>query len=163
MFDMGKKQNLAAMLRNIADKLDDDKAMPISIRANCEFGRDDLLAAKFEIDIAYIGDNRNSDYAEAMAALDQTGILKKGSHTGINTLRIMGRSFYIPKFAKCVAIDYNGEVWAYGHEKSMLFPQPGQNVWLVKDCEASKFTAEKLGDIGRVVQFWINEIYPVNQ
>lgn len=163
MFDKGKKQNLAAMLRNIADKLDEEKAMPISIRANCELGGDDLLAAKFEIDVTYIGENRNSDYAEAMAALDQGGVIKKASHTGIDTLRIIGRSFYIPKFAKCVAVDHSGEVWAYGHEKSQLFAQPGQNVWLVKDCESSKFKAEKLGDIGRVVQFWIDEIYPVNQ
>lgn len=29
MFNMGKKPNLAAMLRNIADKLDEQNAMPI--------------------------------------------------------------------------------------------------------------------------------------
>lgn len=71
MFDFGKKQNLAAMLRSIADKLDEDNAMPLSIRSECEVGVDDLLRAKFEIDIAYIGDNKNSDYAEALASLDK--------------------------------------------------------------------------------------------
>lgn len=162
MFDFGKKQNLAAMLRSIADKLDGDNAMPISIRSDCEVGGDDLLRAKFEIDIAYIGDKKNSDYAEALAALDQSGVTKKGIHTGANVLAMMGKTFYIPKFARCVAIDHNGEVWAYGHEMELI--KPKNNVWVVSDhIRSNDARFEKIGDIGKVISSWQDEIYPVNQ
>lgn len=162
-------QNVAAMLRSIADKLDDGKAMPTSIRNNCDFGYDGVLAAKFEIDIAYVGDKRNSDYAEALAALDAKpksnnakGSVHKGKHAGLNILVIMGKTFYIPRFAQCVAVDRDGEVWAYSCGTQLI--KPKDNAWVVSEyVRSNDLQYEKIGSIGKVISSWRDEIYPVNQ
>lgn len=168
MFLSEKPQNLAAMLRSIADKLEEGKAHMQGIRTRSEIN-DPFLRANFDIDIYYVGEASSSDYAQDMAALDAKPEGKKSvdpahkdENAGANILAMMGKTFRIPKFAKCVAVDCNGAVWAYGHDKSSLTPLEC-GVWVIKESAGEVVMTERIGDVGRIVGSWRDEIYPINQ